>query len=118
MRILRKKRNLTSKLKHQLILQQRTTTIDGLGGYTRSWTDVAALWAEIIPISGSERFAYEQQTNHQRYRIMLRYRNDITPNMRLHDTANNRTFEIKSVINSHEANQVIEILADVAFPTI
>lgn len=114
--IFRKKHKLASKLKHQLILQQRNTSADGIGGFTRTWENVATLWAEIIPIGGGEKYAYEQQTNRQRFRIKLRYRSDIKPHMRLFETATGRAFDIKSVINTHEASQVTEILADVAFP--
>lgn len=116
--IFRKKHNPASTLKHQLVLQQRSTSADGVGGFTRSWSDVATLWAEIVPISGSEKFAYEQQTSRQRYRIKLRYRSDITPGMRLFETASSRVFDIKSVINTHEQDKIIEIVADVAFPTV
>ena len=116
--IFRRKRHLSSRLKHQLILQERSTTADAIGGHRRDWVDVATLWAEITPISGRETFAYNQQTNRQRYRITLRYRNDIKPHMRLNDLAGNRIFDIRSVINRQEQGEEIEILADVAFPSI
>ena len=116
MKLFRKKRHLASRLKHQLILQQRNTVADGVGGFTRTWDNVATLWAEIIPISGNERYAYEQQTSRGRYRIRLRYRSDIKPSMRLFDSTDNRAFDIKSVINTFEAGEMIEILADVTFP--
>lgn len=115
--IFRKKRNASSKLKHQLILQEPNTSADAVGGFTRTWDDVATLWAEITPISGSQRFAYEQQISRQRVRITLRYRSGVTTQMRLVETASNRIFDIKSVINIREEDTLIEILADVATPT-
>ena len=115
--IFRRKGHLSSRLKHQLVLQERAVTADNIGGHSRVWVDVATLWAEITPISGRETFAYSQQTNRQRFRITLRYRNDITPHMRLHDIAGDRMFDIRSIINQREQGEEIEILADVAFPT-
>lgn len=113
-----KKKNAASRMKHQLVLQQLNTSSDGIGGTTRAWSDVATLWAEITPISGSEKFNYNQQTSKQRFRIKLRYRSDITTSMRLYDSAGSRAFNIRSVINVEEQDHTTEVLADIVYPSV
>lgn len=104
------KKNLASRLRHRLTLQQPSLTSDGVGGYLRSWEEVAELWSEISPISGNESFEHGQTMSSRRYRIVLRHRGDIHPAMRL--VFEGRVFNIRTIINRMEKDQLIEILAE------
>ena len=93
----------SSRLKRRLTLQQEADTPDGAGGYRKSWSDVADLWAEIIPVIGSsgtigrggrKYFFGGQVQSEITHRIVLRYRNAITPAMRL--MYEDRIFSIRS----------------------
>ena len=48
------KKNTCSRLRHRLALQQEVVTGDDAGGFTRSWQELAQLWAEIQPITGGD----------------------------------------------------------------
>jgi SPP1 family predicted phage head-tail adaptor len=109
--------NTVSRLRHRLTLQQEVRTPDGAGGYTRSWEDVAELWGEIIPLTGSGSsargsgkeivFAGQIQAEIS-HRILLRYRSDITPAMRL--LYENRLFNIRMVADPDEKRDTLQLL--------
>ncbi len=106
----RRKHNTSSKLRQRLTLQQEMRTSDEAGGYTRSWIDIADLWAEIIPMRGSEKVFGNQVQAAVTHKIKLRYREDVKPEMRLQ--YDNRVFNIRHVINISEMNEVLEVLAE------
>jgi len=109
--------NTVSRLRHRLTLQQEVQTPDGAGGYTRSWQDVAELWGEIIPLTGSGSsakgsgkellFAGQIQTEIS-HRILLRYRPGVSAAMRL--VYENRLFNIRMVANVNEKRDTLELL--------
>jgi len=110
-------KNTVSRLRHRLTLQEEVQTPDGAGGYSRSWQDVAHVWAEIIPLVGSGSsakgsgkealFAGQLQASIS-HRILLRYRPGITAAMRL--VFENRLFNIHSVANVDERREKLELL--------
>ena len=110
-------RNTSSRLRHRLVLQQEVRTPDESGGFTREWQDVAALWAEVIPLGGSESrqnmaskefFMAGQLQAQVSHRVLLRYRDGVTTAMRL--VFGERVFNIRSVISPHEGREQLELL--------
>lgn len=102
-----RKRGTTSRLKHKLMLQQEVRISDDAGGYSRDWKDIAALWAEIIPMHGDERSIAGNLQADITHKILLRYREGVTADMRL--LFDKRAFNIRSVINTHEKNETLEL---------
>jgi SPP1 family predicted phage head-tail adaptor len=96
------------KLRRQVTIQAEKRTADGYGGYTKTWEDVCTVWASIEPLSGSELFAAMQSESEIRYKIKIRYRNDIQPFMRV-ATHDGRVFEIVAVIDVEYAHRMIEL---------
>lgn len=74
---------LHSRLRHRVLLQQEVLTDDDSGGFTRSWQDVATLWAEVLPLEGAERFVAGQVAEMAAYRVRLRRREGVDGRMRL-----------------------------------
>ena len=111
-------RNMCSRLKHRLVLQQEVPSADGAGGYTRSWAEIATLWAEIVPItggdsrsntiSGKEVFIAGQVQAQVSHRIFLRWRNGVMPAMRL--ALEDRVFNIRYVAAVREGREMLELL--------
>lgn len=106
-------RTTSSRLRHRLTLQQESRTPDGDGGYARSWSDVADVWAEIIPLSGNAVYGKETTVAAQlqaeiSHRVLLRYRAGVTAGMRL--LFGTRAFNIVSVANRNEESEVLELL--------
>ena len=109
--------NTASRLRHRLTLQQEVQASDGAGGYTRSWEDIAELWGEIIPLTGSgssargsgkETLFAEQMQSEISHRILLRYRSGVTTAMRLQ--YENRLFNIRMVADINERHNTLELL--------
>lgn len=90
-------------LRHRLDLEILQTTSDGAGGATLSWVKQDELWAKIIPMQGNENMHNDRISSSVNYDIIVRYRTDIEPEMRLRK--NTRIFHIQSVTNLGERNQ-------------
>ena len=77
---------MISDLKHHITLQKSVRTPDGGGGFTETWQNADStpdVYAAIVPLSGSEQLRFHQLESTVTHRITLRYRNDVTPAMRL-----------------------------------
>ena len=101
------KRNFTASLRHKVILEKKTQTSDGAGGYTTTWEEVATLWTSIEKRRGSERVHHGQLTATSTHIFRLRYTNIITPDMRF--CFDGRIFNIRSIENKEERNHQLEI---------
>lgn len=64
-------------LDQQVSLQHRTLTDDGAGGATEAWTEYAAVWALVRPMSGRERENAMRNEATSNYLVVVRYRSDI-----------------------------------------
>ncbi len=110
-------KNTCSRLKHRLSLQEEVTADDDAGGFTRSWVEVAVLWGEMEPITsgdsrlntsaGKEIFASGQVQAVISHRIFIRWREGVTPAMRL--VFENRAFNIRYVAALHEQRELMEL---------
>ncbi|MEZ5691488.1 MAG: phage head closure protein [Rickettsiales bacterium] len=108
------KKDITSRLRYRITLQQDMGVADGAGGYTENWQDVAVLWAEIVPagnkLKGREKFFAGQIQSENMYRITIRHRDGIANNMRIIFAG--KMFNIKSVVSFNEIDGTMEILAE------
>ena len=104
--------SLASRLRHRITFQEPNDTADGAGGVTRGWSDVATVWAEVIPLrSGNDESLLDaEMQGTTRLRITTRYRDGITTAMRI--VFGTRLFNIRSVVNAEEASVILEITAE------
>lgn len=84
-------------LRHRIQIQQATETQDSFGAVTQTWTTIATIWASIEAISGREFFDAAQVNAEITHRIRIRYRPDITTQMRAAEGT--RTFDIQAVLD-------------------
>ena len=107
------KKSTSSRLRHKLTLQEEVQNSDGAGGTIKSWQDVADLWAEIIPINtlsgaASKKLLFGGQIQSEiSHKVMVRYREGITPAMRL--VFDSRIFSIRYVANIEERRESLEL---------
>ncbi len=87
--------NRLARLDRRLVLQVAGVTPDGAGGGDVAWSDVATLWAEVVERQGRERAWAEALTAEGTYRIRIRYRSDVTPQMRF--AGEGEIFDIRAV---------------------
>lgn len=98
------------RMRHRITLQQEARTADTGGGATLGWDDVATLWAEITPVSGSEVRQADQLVGSITHRIHVRYMGTITTAMRF--MMGTRVFNIRSIKNMDERGRMMDILAE------
>jgi len=105
--------NLGSGLRHRVTLQQPVLTPDGAGGSTRTWSDVATLWAQIVPIMqrniSTEKFVDGRLEAITTHHVTLRYYSGIAADMRL--LYEGRALNIVAIINVDERDAQLQILA-------
>lgn len=90
------------ELRKRVTFQSETSSSDNAGGYTLGWTTVATVWAAIEPLNGREVFTAQHLEGHVTHRVIIRYRSDITSDMRMVYGA--RVFNVRAVINQDERN--------------
>lgn len=98
------------KLRHIITIERETSTSDGAGGSTITWSAVATPRAFIKPMSGGERLQAMRLESTVTHRIFIRYRDDLLTSDRIN--FNGRLMQIRALINLEERNRWIEIYAD------
>lgn len=85
------------KLRHRIAILQKQTGTDPDGYPMEEWISIFSIWAEVKPIAGREYFtAAAVQAQHQ-VRFTMRYRKDITPDMRIR--YDGQGYEIKAILD-------------------
>lgn len=59
-------------LRRKLVLERQARISDGAGGAQVTWQEVAALWAEVTPVSGRRLAGEERVSSVVAYRVTLR----------------------------------------------
>lgn len=72
-----------AELDQRVTLEQRVTSVDALGQAVETWDAVAAVWAAAEPLMGREFFAAGQEQSSASVRFRIRYRDDVTADMRV-----------------------------------
>ena len=101
-------------LKHRITIEEPDTSADGAGGLTTSWSDVDTVWARLESVHSRsvniERLVSEQLTPRQMVICTIRYRADVTTDMRV--SYDSRVFNIRSVTNIDEADIWLEMILE------
>ena len=66
------------QLRHSVILQSPTGTLDSVGERSTTWTDVATVRASVEPLSGREEFLAAQRQATTTHRVTVRYATQIS----------------------------------------
>ncbi|WP_374374500.1 phage head closure protein [Dongia sp.] len=82
---------------------------DGAGGPVTSWQNAGRVWAKVKDISGREYFAAAQVNAEITTTFLIRYRADITPDMRIR--YRDRDYDIVAVPEVGNRNEGLQIMA-------
>ena len=96
------------ELNKRITLQLSTRVVDGMGGFTVTWSDHATVWAAIWPTSAKEMVAANAVTMQITHRIRIRYRSSVRASWRV--KFGNRYFAIVSILNPSEKNEWLDIM--------
>jgi SPP1 family predicted phage head-tail adaptor len=98
-------------LRRKLTIQSASTTPDGLGGVTSTWTDVLTTWGSVTAKSASPflQLLAGQRMAIQAYDIVIRYPPSlaIEPGMRVVDGS--RAYIIGNVTDTDERHRVMHL---------
>jgi SPP1 family predicted phage head-tail adaptor len=76
-------------LRHRVLLQSRVETQDATGDPVVTWSDVATVWAEILPLSGREVRVENTILAEVNMKIRIRFYPGVIPKMRaVHEGVN------------------------------
>lgn len=75
-------------MRHRVVIQEKSTTQDAAGEELQTYTNIATnsnVWAAVTPSSAQERFisGSDQQQATVSHRVVLRYRSDLSDEMRV-----------------------------------
>lgn len=84
------------RLDRRIELQKNSPTQNTAGEEVDNWTELYTVWAEVIPVRGSERYASQQDAAVIEEKFRIRYLSDITPKNRI--LYNSRIYDIKGVL--------------------
>lgn len=97
-------------LRHVVSIQSRAPGEDSFGGEIMVWTTImTGVRCKKVPVSGREQMRAAAEYSEVRTRFRLRYREGISPDMRVVE-ASGITHEIISVINIDGLNRELELL--------
>lgn len=99
-------------LRHRIRLQRRSETRDALNQPATSWVDVAALWAEVLPLAGRKLMVGQAIHSEVTHTIGIRYQAQFASprevaKMRI--LYNDRIFNIHASIDVEERHKMIEL---------
>jgi len=102
-------------LNKRIELQSKTSTADGLGGYSDVWAtakDEHKVWAAIWDVQSNERVQATQRSTITTHQIRIRYNPDIRATWRIKwdDKGAYKYFSINGIINPNMANEYLDIL--------
>lgn len=87
-----------STMREKIALESPVDTPDPAGGYARSWSLVAEIFARVTPIQSREQFIAERHEFLTTHKFVIRWRPDVSAHMRFRDE--DRTFAIHAVFDT------------------
>lgn len=97
-------------MRHQVKLQSPSHTTDTGGGAAKTFTTLALLWANIKPVSGSEKVRQGKVQETVTHHITIRFRADIGTNYRVQ--YGTRNFNIRHIRNIDERDRYLLLICE------
>jgi SPP1 family predicted phage head-tail adaptor len=97
-------------LKARVQLQAQSVSQDAVGQPVNTWATVASVWANIRHQRGIEQVKADMQVSKVRASIRIRYRTDVTADMRVvHNTG---TYQILAVSPDLESKDHLDLVCE------
>jgi SPP1 family predicted phage head-tail adaptor len=96
---------LIGELRHRVTLEAPVDAPDGAGGFARSFTPIANLWARIAPSGAREDFVEQRAEQVMSHVVTIRWRDDVTKNMRF--VHRGRRLRIQSAFDPDERREAL-----------
>ena len=102
---------LAQRLRHQIVIEQKTTTLDAYGGNSAAWTTFAPVRAGVEPVSGSEMIKSGANIAEGIVKFPIRYLAGVTEQMRV--VYDGRVYDIQSIVNAKTRDRMLELMCKV-----
>lgn len=79
----------------RISIQTMTVSRDAHGGQLQTWTELAEIWAQVIPLRGKELFEAAQFQAGAEVKFVIRYRDDFDEKARI--VFENRQYDITHI---------------------
>ncbi len=102
---------MSGLLRHRVTLESRTNALDSYGEDVPTWTEIAKAYAQIVAVTGRERFEAQQVQSDVTHRIIIRYNSvvaTLVPADRI--VYGSRTFDIVGVWDKDGRSRYITLL--------
>lgn len=99
------------QLRTRVKVQQQSATQDEAGQPVLTWADYATLWADVKQNSGMSMVRGDTDVSVVRASIRIRYRNDITPAMRV--LAGTTVYQIQAVLPDVAGHEYTDLVCQV-----
>lgn len=96
------------RLRHPLVIQQKSVTRDDHGGEVVTWTTFASVWGECRPLRGREFAALRAAQAEISTRFVIRYVAGVTPAMRVQNGSD--VHDILEVIDVNGRHKELELM--------
>ena len=96
------------RLNRRVTLQRQETARDAVGQAKPLWTDVAMVWAAVLPLRGREYFESAKVNSEITVRIIIRYRADVKPSWRVVSGGNG--YDIVEIINPADGKRELQLM--------
>ena len=96
------------KLRQRLVIQAATETKNDFGEPIKTWADWATVWGAVEPLRGRELWAAREKQARLDTRIRIRYREGVTPKMRV--VFGDHIYEIDSVIDEEMRHANLQLM--------
>lgn len=95
------RRTAIGRRHERVAIQQRSSSDDGIGGQTASWSTLATTWAGIVPLDSRDQEALrgDQVVVMHNYHFDLRYRVGAKPAPSMRLIWRGKTLEIRTVVD-------------------
>jgi SPP1 family predicted phage head-tail adaptor len=98
------------ELRFRLTIEAPVETADGEGGVTRTWSAIGDTWAAVEPRGAGEKIVTDRETPLFQYRIVVRYRDDLSQANRFRLGA--RILAIRAVRDPDERGEFLECMVE------
>ena len=96
------------KLNRRIILQRQDVSRDVVGQAKPVWTDIATVWAAVLPLRGREYFESAKVNSEITVRVVIRYRADVKPSWRVKHGAD--AYDIIEIINPADGKRELQLM--------
>ena len=107
--ITKAKKKFTGQLRQRVTVMKEELISDGMGGQFPEWTEDFKIWANVKPVSGSQRLHLDAINSNVSHVIETRYRDKDLTDRKL--SYKGRSFNIQYHLNQYEENAYTEMAA-------